>query len=291
MKGIILAGGAGTRLHPITRAVSKQLLPIYDKPMVYYPLSVLMSAGIRDILIISTPHDLPRFSELFGDGSQLGLQITYAEQQAPEGLAQAFIIGKDFIGDDTVCLILGDNLFYGQGLSELLQKCRRIKSGGIVFGYPVKDPERYGVLELDDLGNVCGIEEKPEDPKSRYAVTGLYFYDNDVVEIASSLKPSARGELEITDVNLEYLDRGTLAVELLGRGYSWLDTGTYDSLQQAAGYIQTIQERQGFKIACIEEIAYTRGFIDREAFSRLAHSMSGNEYGRYLLEILEDEES
>ncbi len=291
MKGIILAGGAGTRLHPITRAVSKQLLPIYDKPMIYYPLSVLMVAGIREVLIISTPKDLPRFRELFGDGSHLGLQITYAEQPSPNGLAEAFIIGREFIGGDTVCLILGDNLFYGQGLSELLQKCRRLRSGGIVFGYPVKDPERYGVVELDELGNVIGISEKPQHPKSRYAITGLYFYDNDVVDIASSLKPSARGELEITDVNLEYLDRGTLAVELLGRGYSWLDTGTHDSLQQAASYIQTIQERQGFKIACIEEIAYTKGFIDSSGLQKIARSMSGTEYGQYLMEILKEEEN
>jgi glucose-1-phosphate thymidylyltransferase len=290
MKGIILAGGAGTRLHPVTRVVSKQLLPVYDKPMVYYPLSVLMIAGIREILIISTPEDLPRFTELFGDGSHLGLQISYAEQPSPEGIAQAFIIGRDFIGDDTVCLILGDNLFYGHGLSEILQKCRQLKSGGIVFGYPVKDPERYGVVELDELGNAVGISEKPEHPKSRYAVTGLYFYDNDVVEIASSLNPSPRGELEITDVNLEYLDRGTLAVELLGRGFSWLDTGTHDSLQQAASYIQTIQERQGFKIACIEEIAYRQKFIDSAGLARIARSMSGNDYGRYLLDILKEEE-
>jgi len=290
MKGIILAGGAGTRLHPITKVVSKQLLPVYDKPMIYYPLSVLMLAGIRDILIISTPEDLPRFGELFGDGSHLGLRISYAEQPSPEGLAQAFIIGGDFIGEDTVCMILGDNLFYGHGLSEILQKCTRLESGGIVFGYPVKDPERYGVVELDKLGNVTGISEKPERPKSRYAVTGLYFYDNDVVDIASSLKPSPRGELEITDVNLEYLNRGALTVELLGRGFSWLDTGTHDSLQQAASYIQTIQERQVFKIACIEEIAYTQGFIDSSGLSEIARTMSGNDYGRYLLDILKEGE-
>ena len=291
MKGIILAGGTGTRLHPITRVVSKQLLPVYDKPMIYYPLSVLMFAGIRDILIISTPEDLPRFGELFGDGSHLGLRISYAEQPSPDGLAQAFIIGGDFIGNDTVCLILGDNLFYGHGLSEILQKCTQLESGGIVFGYPVKDPERYGVIELDELGNVIGISEKPERPKSRYAVTGLYFYDNDVVDIASSLKPSPRGELEITDVNLEYLNRGTLTVELLGRGFSWLDTGTHDSLQQAASYIQTIQERQGFKIACIEEIAYTQGFINSSELSEIARTMSGNDYGRYLLDILKEGEN
>ena len=289
MKGIILAGGAGTRLHPITRVISKQLLPVYDKPMIYYPLSVLMLSGIREILIISTPGDLPRFSELFGSGSHLGISISYAEQPRPGGIAQAFIIGRDFIGDDTVCLILGDNLFYGHGLSEILKKCRQLKSGGTVFGYAVKDPERYGVVEIDDLGNVVGIEEKPEKPKSRYAVTGLYFYDNDVVDIASSLTASPRGELEITDVNLEYLKRGALAVEFLGRGYSWLDTGTNDSLQQAANYIQAIQERQGFKIACIEEIAYREGFIDSAQLEEIAQSMPNNDYGRYLFEILKED--
>lgn len=289
MKGIILAGGAGTRLHPITRAVSKQLLPVYDKPMIYFPLSVLMLSGIREILVITTPHDLPRFRELLGDGSHLGISISYAEQARPEGLAQAFIIGRDFIGDDTVCLILGDNLFYGHGLSGILKRCRLLVSGGIVFGYAVKDPERYGVMEMDEHGNVIGIEEKPEKPKSRYAVTGLYFYDNDVVDIASSLTPSGRGELEITDVNLEYLKRGALAVELLGRGFSWLDTGTCDSLQQAANYIQAIQERQGFKIACIEEIAYREGFIDSPGLEKIAKSMTNNDYGRYLYEILEED--
>ena len=289
MKGIILAGGEGSRLYPITSVISKQLLPIYDKPMVYYPLSVLMQVGIRDILIISTPKALPMFGELFGDGSHLGLRISYAEQPSPDGLAQAFIIGREFIGDDSVCLILGDNLFYGQGLSELLKKCRKLRSGGIVFGYPVKDPGRYGVLELDELGNVVGITEKPERPKSRYAVTGIYFYDNEVIDIASSLKPSPRGELEITDVNVEYLKRGTLAVELLGRGYSWLDTGTHDSLQQAASYIQTIEERQGFKIACIEEIAYREGFIDSAGLEKIAREMSDNDYARYLSEILKEE--
>lgn len=289
MNGIILAGGAGTRLHPITRAISKQLLPVYDKPMIYYPLSVLMTAGIREILIISTPHDLPRFKELFGGGTQLGLSISYAEQPSPDGLAQAFTIGKDFIGGDSVCLILGDNLFYGHGLRALLKKCGGLESGGIVFGYEVRDPGRYGVLELDDAGKVLDITEKPSHPKSRYAVTGLYFYDNKVVDIASELKPSKRGEFEITDINKDYLSRGALSVELLGRGFSWLDTGTYDSLQQAASYVQTIQERQGFKISCVEETAYREGFIGASELRALAQGMSGNEYGKYLLQILAEE--
>jgi len=241
MKGIILAGGEGKKLYPITRAISKQLLPVYDKPMIYFPLSVLMTAGIREILIISTPHDLPRFKELFEDGSQLGLTFSYTEQPKPEGLAQAFVIGKDFIGDDTVCLILGDNLFYGEGLLNILERASSLKKGGIVFGYPVKDPKRYGVVDFDSDGKVVGIEEKPSRPKSRYAVTGLYFYDNKVVDIASKLTPSDQGELEITDVNLEYLRRGELSVEILGRAFSWLDTGTYDSLQQEASYVQAIQ--------------------------------------------------
>lgn len=289
MKGIILAGGAGTRLYPITRTISKQLLPVYDKPMIYFPLSVLMSAGIREILIISTPNDLPKFKELFGDGSQLGLSFSYAEQSSPDGLAQAFIIGREFIGSDTVCLILGDNLFYGDGLPNILERASALKEGGIVFGYPVKDPERYGVVDFDSSGKVIGIEEKPRNPKSRYAVTGLYFYDNSVIDIAANLIPSKRGEYEITDVNLEYLRRGSLSIEILGRGFSWLDTGTYDSLQQAASYVQAIQERQGLKVACIEEIAYRQGYIDIDGLKSLADEMSGNEYGEYLKQILKEE--
>ena len=291
MKGIILAGGSGTRLFPITRVVSKQLMPVYDKPMIYYPLSVLMLAGIREILIISTPEDLPLFKKLLGDGSQLGLDFSYKEQPRPEGLAQAFIIGKSFIGSDPVCLILGDNIFYGHKLTDVLQKAVKLTSGGLIFGYLVRDPQRYGVVEFDHQGNVLSIEEKPKKPKSDYAVPGLYFYDNDVVNIASSLKPSGRGELEITDINLTYLNRGELRVELLGRGYAWLDTGTQEALQQAASYIQVIQERQGLKISCIEEIAYRLGYIDRDDLKRLAAEMLTNEYGQYLLKLIDEDKN
>jgi glucose-1-phosphate thymidylyltransferase len=290
MKGIILAGGAGTRLFPITHVVSKQLLPLYDKPMIYYPLSVLMIAGIREILIISTPEDLPNFRRLFGDGSGLGLCFSYAEQPRPEGLAQAFTIGKDFIKDDNVCLILGDNIFYGHSLPDILRRAIQLKKGGLIFGYPVRDPERYGVVEFDKAGKVIGIEEKPGKPRSRYAVPGLYIYDNDVIDIAGNLKPSHRGELEITDVNLEYLRRGELRVEILGRGFAWLDTGTHEALQQAACFVQTIQDRQGLKIACIEEIAFRSGFIDLKQLRLLAKDTMNNEYGRYLMGIVEEEE-
>jgi glucose-1-phosphate thymidylyltransferase len=289
MKGIILAGGSGTRLYPITRKVSKQLLPVYDKPMIYYPLSVLMLAGIREILIISTPEDLPKFMDLFGDGSPLGLSFSYEEQPRPEGLAQAFTIGKSFIGKDAVCLILGDNIFYGHDLSEVLKNAAQTTKGGLIFGYMVRDPERYGVVEFDSDGNVVGIEEKPLKPKSNYAVPGLYIYDNDVVDIAADLKPSARGELEITDVNLEYLRRGRLKVELLGRGFAWLDTGTHEALQQAASYVQAVQERQGLKIACIEEIAYRLGYIERDDIKRMASDMLKNDYGNYLLRIIAED--
>lgn len=291
MKGIILAGGSGSRLFPITRGVSKQLLPVYDKPMIYYPLSVLMLAGIREILVISTPQDLPIFKRILKSGSQLGLDFSYKEQPRPEGLAQAFIIGEEFIGNDTVGLILGDNIFYGPSLSRILQNAVKLKRGGLIFGYLVKDPERYGVVDFDSSGNVIGIEEKPKKPKSSYAVPGLYFYDNEVIEVAKSLKPSERGELEITDVNLSYLRQKKLKVELLGRGYAWLDTGTHEALQQAASYVQAIQERQGLKIACVEELAYRLGYITADQLANLAQDMMQNEYGQYLLEIANDVEN
>jgi glucose-1-phosphate thymidylyltransferase len=291
MKGIVLAGGSGTRLYPITRAVSKQLLPVYDKPMIYYPISVLMLAGIRDILVISTPQDLPRFRELLGDGSEVGLRFAYAEQAKPEGIAQAFLIGRPFIGREPVALVLGDNLFYGHGLGETLQRAGTLKEGGLVFGYPVHDPERYGVVTFDETGRATSIEEKPRDPKSPYAVPGLYFYDSRVTEVAAAMKPSARGELEITDVNLAYLRAGALRVEKLGRGIAWLDTGTYEALQQATNFVQTVQHRQGLKISCIEEIAFRMGWISAERLRALGQCMAKNEYGQYLIRLADNPET
>jgi glucose-1-phosphate thymidylyltransferase len=288
MKGIILAGGAGTRLHPVTRVVSKQLLPIYNKPMIYYPLSTLMLSGIRDILIISTPADLPRFRELLGDGAELGLRLEYAAQPRPEGLAQAFVIGAKFIEGDSVALILGDNLFFGHGLSELLHRVAVDPQGATVFGYYVKDPERYGVVDFDDAGRVLHIEEKPASPRSHYAVVGLYFYDNAVVDIAASLRPSARGELEITDVNRRYLDAGRLNVEVLGRGIAWLDTGTHQSLLQASNLIEVVEQRQGLLVGSIEEVAFRMGYVDADGLRALALPLAKSDYGRYLLELAED---
>jgi len=289
MKGIVLAGGSGTRLYPITKGVSKQLLPIYDKPMIYYPISVLMLSGIKEILIISTPHDLPNFQKLLGDGSDLGVRFTYKEQPSPDGLAQAFILGEEFIGNDNVCLVLGDNIFYGHGMTKLIAAAREnVEKDGksTVFGYYVSDPERYGVAEFDKTGNVISIEEKPKKPKSNYAVVGLYYYTNDVIEIAKSIKPSNRGELEITTVNEIYLKRKTLKVELMGRGYAWLDTGTHDSLIEASNFIQTIEKRQGLKVACLEEIAFDQGFISKDQVMRVAETLSKTGYGQYLMKRL-----
>ena len=287
MKGIILAGGAGTRLYPITRSISKQIIPVYDKPMIYYPLSVLMLAGIREILIISTPTDIKLYEELFGTGEQLGLKISYKIQPSPDGLAQAFILGEEFIADHNVCLILGDNIFYGYNFRAILEESAQLNDGAVVFGYYVNDPQRYGVVEFDEKKKVISIEEKPKEPKSNYAVTGLYFYSNDVVEKAKSLKPSARGELEITDLNRLYLEENRLNVKLLGRGFAWLDTGTHDSLLQASNFIATIEQRQGLKVSCIEEIAYKKGFISREQLIALAQPLSKNQYGEYLLRLAE----
>ncbi|KRL76583.1 glucose-1-phosphate Thymidylyltransferase [Ligilactobacillus equi DSM 15833 = JCM 10991] len=289
VKGIILAGGSGTRLYPITKGISKQLIPVYDKPMIYYPLSTLMLAGIKDILVISTPEYTPLFEQLLGDGSDFGINLSYKVQDAPNGLAEAFILGKEFIGDDSVCLVLGDNIYYGDGLSKQLQEAAKKESGATVFGYHVNDPERFGVVEFDEEMHALSIEEKPTQPKSNYAVTGLYFYDNDVVEIAENLEPSERGELEITDVNKAYLERGKLDVKLMGRGYAWLDTGTHDSMLEAASFISTIQKRQNLKVACLEEIAYRMGWISRERLVELAQPLKKNDYGQYMLRIAEED--